>query len=163
MDDQIPERFSIDAWRTAGFAGFTPLLSLDAAKVPPRPGVYVMLRPSVAEPVFEPTSCGGWFKGKDPSVPASVLAANWVAGTHTVYIGKAGTSLSRRLTDYRNFGQGRTVGHWGGRLIWHLADRAELLVCWRSITDADPGAEESRLIDDFRAHRGARPFANLRD
>lgn len=165
MDDSsTPDRFSADGWRQLGFGGFTPLLALDRSQVPNAPGVYVVLRPTDAPPVFDAVSSGGWFKGRDPSVSSSMLAANWVDSTHTIYIGKAGTSLAQRLIAYRNFGQGRAVGHWGGRLVWHLADRSDLLACWTTTApDVDPGQEESRLIDAFRKRLGTRPFANLRD
>jgi hypothetical protein len=155
-------RFSIDGWRAAGYTGFVPLLALAPGGAPARPGVYVVLRPSVGEPVFEASS-GGWFKGKDPNVSMATLSANWVAATQTVYIGKAGTSLAERLKAYRSFGHGRPAGHWGGRMIWQLADRQQLLACWTTIADDDPAHEESRLIAAFRDVYGDRPFANLKD
>lgn len=130
----IDQRFTFAGWKDAGFSGFVPLLSPAVGQAPGRPGVYAVLRTSTSEPTFEPSS-GGWFKGKDPNVPASTLDANWVPGAETVYIGKASTSLAQRLKAYQSFGRGKPVAHWGGRLIRQLADRNELLACWATVSD----------------------------
>jgi hypothetical protein len=57
------------------------------------------------------------------------LIANWVDGAEVVYIGKA-DQLKRRLTQFADFGGGKPIGHWGGRLIWQLHEyrRAALRV-----------------------------------
>lgn len=57
---------------------------------------------------------GGFFKGKNPNVSIQELNSNWIDGEHIVYIGKA-TELCRRLRQYMSFGQGKNIGHWGGR------------------------------------------------
>jgi hypothetical protein len=79
---------------------------------------------------FAERSCGGWFKGKDPTVPQEDLTANWVDDAEVVYIGKA-DQLKRRLTQFADFGAGKPVGHWGGRLIWQLTNVDRLLVAWK--------------------------------
>ena len=68
---------------------------------------------------FAERSCGGWFKGKEPTVANAALVANWVENAEVVYIGKA-DQLKRRQTQFADFGIGKPVGHWGGRLIWQL-------------------------------------------
>ena len=60
-------------------------------------------------------------------------------------------------------GAGEPVGHWGGRLIWQLADSGGLCVAWHTISwSEDARAYEKRLLAQFAArYRGVRPFANL--
>ena len=57
-------------------------------------------------------------------------------------------------------GQGKPVGHWGGRLIWQLGNHADLLVCWRATTEEPRRVEESMLAA-LEIHYGRLPFANL--
>ena len=59
-----------------------------------------------------------------------------------------------------SFGKGSNVGHWGGRLVWQLADSDQLLVAWKQ-TEEDPRQVEKDMIKEFRNQYGARPFANL--
>lgn len=157
---------SIDALAGAGFAGFVPLLTLDTARVPPRPGLYVVIRTTTDAPCFLDASVGGWFKGKDPSVPVARLEARWLATTPVVYIGKAGggtsaSHLAGRLAQYRRFCRGEPVGHWGGRLICQLVDMPDLLVAWRPSAGSHR-SEDTAAIDEFKAQYGQYPFANLR-
>lgn len=152
------------AFSLAEFTGFVPFSELSTSVVPTGPGVYVVTRPASTPPVFLPQSPAGWFKGKDPGVPLSELQASWVPGESVVYIGKANAGASgkrglrKRLDEYRRHGAGQPVGHWGGRLIWQLADSAELLVGWREEPDAR--ALEKAMIAEFVAMHGKRPFAN---
>ena len=148
--------------KDAGFKGFIPVSALrerGLKMIPDVPGVYMVLRVSEGAPEFLETGSGGHFKGKNPNVPVAELAANWVDGTPVVYIGKA-TSLRKRISQYVRFGQGKPVGHWGGRYIWQLADAPDLLFCGREV-DGDPDAVETELIRAFREAYGSRPFANL--
>jgi hypothetical protein len=92
----------------------------------------------------------------------------WVDDTIVVYIGKAGkdgssATLQSRLRQYFGFGQGKNVGHWGGRLIWQLKNSADLVVCWKALPTADPRTVEAELIQDFASKFSNRPFANLAD
>ena len=96
------------------------------------------------------------------------LKSNWVDKTIVVYIGKAGSdtssaTLKSRLKQYFCFGQGKNIGHWGGRLIWQLASSNNLVVCWKSLSSEDPRIFEGKLIKDFVTQYGNRPFANLAD
>lgn len=157
----MTDRYSTEGWRQAGYSGFVALATLDTSRVPSGPGTYAVLREPLEPVQFTATSSGGRFKGKDPAVDPAQLASNWVTDTETLYIGKA-TTLSQRLGQFRDFGNGRPAGHWGGRYIWQLADSRSLLICW-SVSTGDPRSVEQQLIADFVAAHGARPFANLRD
>lgn len=152
---------------SAGFDGFVRLATLDPQAVPREPGVYVVVRESSDPPAFLDTSEGGRFKGKNPTVPRPLLEGAWVPGALALYVGKAsGGQQDRRglrkcLEEYRRHGAGEPVGHWGGRYVWQLRDRDELLVTWKPTPEEDPEVVESALIGDFTAqHHGARPFAN---
>lgn len=152
------------AFQLIGFEGFVPFSELPTSPVPTGSGVYVVTRPAATPPIFLPRSPAGWFKGKDPSIELAELETSWVPGEPVLYIGKANIGvtgkrgLRKRLDEYRRHGAGQPVGHWGGRMIWQLADSADLLVGWRPETDAR--AVERAMIADFRAMYGKRPFAN---
>jgi hypothetical protein len=148
----------------AGFVSFHQLRNGALDEVPVKGGVYVVLRMSKDEPAFLDESCGGHFKGKNPTELVEVLRAKWVAGTAAIYVGK-GDNLRQRLKQYADFGAGRPVGHWGGRYIWQLADRDDLVVAWRPCqADQTAVAFESKLVTLFKRENGGRlPFANIAD
>lgn len=127
------------------------------------PGVYLILRRSIEPPIFLEKGTGGEFKGIDPNVPVGLLKEKWVEGTEIIYIGKAGTSLRKRLRTYMRFGIGLPAPHKGGRYIWQLADSKDLLVCWKVLPDdIDPESIEKMMIEKFVEMHGKFPFANLR-
>lgn len=143
----------------AGFSDWMPVENIKKFDCwPEGPGVYIV-RYRRSEPCFSERSCGGWFKGRDPSVPTESLTANWVTGAEIVYIGKA-NKLRRRLRELIRFGQGHAIGHWGGRLMWQLESPSDLEVAWLETPDRDPREVESELITAFRAQTGQPPFAN---
>jgi hypothetical protein len=147
-------RASLEA---AGFEGWLPFAAIRTSACPSAGGVYVITYAGPAN--FVERSCGGWFKGKDPTVPSDALLANWVEGAEVVYIGKA-DQLKRRLRQFADFGAGKPIGHWGGRLIWQLANPQALLVAWKETPGRVPAEVESDLIAAFRRHHGKPPFAN---
>jgi len=155
---------SLDSLKKAGFRGFNTVAEMKdglCMRLPDFPGVYIIFRYDDTAPKFLQVGSGGFFKGKDPNVSIAELQANWVPEAHVVYIGKA-TSLKKRLGQYMRFGDGKNVGHWGGRYIWQLADADDLIVCTK-LTEEDPRAVEADLIQDFISQYGQRPFANLKD
>lgn len=141
----------------AGFRAWVRFEEVRSADCPAAGGVYVVAYGGA--PQFASESCGGWFKGKNPSISAEALSANWVEGAEVVYIGKADV-LKRRLTEFADFGAGKPIGHWGGRLIWQLDDVAALRVAWKETPGRVPAMVEASLIAEFRRSYGKPPFAN---
>ena len=164
---------TIDDLKKAGFEGFCSVEKLrdDLSGIPAVASVYMVVYQGNGMPEFLEVGTGGLKRKKDksgklkiinPNVPVSELKSNWVKDTCVVYIGKA-TTLSKRISQYLKFGNGKSIGHWGGRLIWQIKDSKDLQICWKPV-DADPREEEMRLIADFkRQYGGKRPFANLQD
>lgn len=153
----------IEEFKKAGFSDFKKMAELfnDSSMIPDTNGVYLVLNADNKPGEFLPIGTGGYFKGKNPNLSLAELNANWVNNTKVVYIGKA-TSLKSRLRQYFRFGQGKNVGHYGGRLIWQLIYSKELIVCWKSM-NSDPREYEAELIRQFVSVYGCRPFANLKD
>jgi hypothetical protein len=164
-------RHDLEAAGFTGWRTWDQLRSTEFVDVPCKPGAYVVLRASTGDPAFLHSSLGGWCKGQDPSVSIERLGDEWVPGAHVVYIGKADyrsrrrpiEGLRKRLWEFARFGAGETIGHRGGRLIWQLADSAELLVAWHEVTwDETARDYEKRLLHHFaNLNSGRRPFANL--
>jgi hypothetical protein len=142
-----------------GFVGWVPFSAIKASACPSSGGVYVITYSGGNPEGYAERSCGGWFKGKDPTVSAEALTANWVDGAEVVYIGKA-DKLKRRLAQFADFGAGRSVGHWGGRLIWQLPSVEKLLVAWNETPGRVPADVEAELIRAFRHTHGKPPFVN---
>jgi hypothetical protein len=155
-----------DVLRAAGFSGFLTFRELRQdggyATVPTSGGVYVVLRRDGQPPEFADVSAGGHFKRRDPTVPIGALEARWIDGATVLYVGKA-NALRRRLREFSEFGLGRPIGHWGGRLIWQLVDAPDLVLAWKTARPGeDPFTMEARWIHRFREEHGGRvPFANL--
>ena len=154
----------IEEIKNAGFTGFKKMseLFLDSSMLPDNKGVYFILNLDNKPGEFLAVGTGGYFKGKNPNVSLKELKSNWVVNTKVVYIGKA-TSLKSRLRQYFGFGQGKNIGHYGGRFIWQLKYSKDLVVCWKSLLTDEPRAFEANLIKIFVSKFGKRPFANLVD
>jgi len=161
---------SLDDIKRNGFVGFRTMQELfaDSSPLPSTKGIYLILKIDSKEPTYLDIGTGGHFKGKNPNVSLQELEKNWIDKTIVIYIGKAGgesskATLKSRLKQYFGFGQGRSVGHWGGRLIWQLEGSNNLVVCWKALPNADPRSEEGHLIKTFVSQFSNRPFANLKD
>jgi len=159
---------SIDKIKEAGFSGFEKMsdLFINSSSVPKVKGVYLILNPNFKKAEYLQIGTGGYFKGRNPNIMIDELKENWVDKSLVVYIGKAGSqtgkaTLHSRLKQYFGFGQGKNIGHWGGRLIWQLKNSNELIVCWKSLQDGDPRLVENKIIKDFISKFSKRPFANL--
>lgn len=165
----MPNMFkTIEDIEEQGFVGFMKISDLmeDSRMIPHKPGVYMVLHTAPNAPTFiNPGTCG-FFKGKDPNKSESFLLQNWLEDTVVVYIGKAGgignkATLSKRLRMYLRFGQGKPVGHYGGRLIWQIENSGDLLICWNTMISDEPRNVESELIRDFVKCYKKKPFANI--
>jgi hypothetical protein len=160
----------IDEIKKAGFIGFKKMseLFIDNSFLPKEKGVYLILNPNYKKTEFLQIGSGGYFKGKNPNVSIEELKSNWVNDSLVIYIGKAGGDTSKatlysRLKQYFSFGQGKNIGHWGGRLIWQLKNSSDLIVCWKPLLNDDPRNIERHLLKNFITKFSKRPFANLTD
>lgn len=151
------------------FVGGIPIAELQEScdKVPAERGVYLVVRKSKQPVNFLETSSGGHFKGRDPSVPISVLKERWLKRPKVLYIGKAGGTNNRatiqdRLRLFMRFGLGRRCAHWGGRYIWQLADAKDLVVYWKPALRQEPRHVEKELLSEFFQTYDQLPFANLK-
>lgn len=159
---------NIDEIKKAGFIGFKKISALfvDISSIPKTRGVYLVLNPNFKKAEYLQIGTGGHFKGRNPNVSFDELKSNWVDNSLVVYIGKAGgetssATLHSRLKQYFSFGQGKNIGHWGGRLIWQLKNSSDLIVCWKPLQNDDPRSFEKQLIKKFVTEFSKRPFANL--
>ena len=153
-----------------GFSGFLSIeyLRNNLDQIPNLAGVYAIILPEGFKKNFLVKGSGGFFKGRDPNLNEGALEVEWVKQSNIIYFGKAGGSsssatLRKRLKQYFDFGAGKAVGHYGGRLIWQIHNSEDLLVAWKAIPDEEPAVAETRLIQTFRNQFGQRPFANLKD
>jgi hypothetical protein len=158
-------RFDVEDLEESGFSGFIPVrdLTSDPRAVPATRGVYVVVRPTAELPIFLHLNPGSWFKGKDPTVPVSVLEKEWVPGAKTLYVG-SGANLRERiglLVEFSRAGRSASVFHYGGRLLWQIANGQDLLVAWRT-APIGIGSIERDLVIEFKEIYGEYPFANLR-
>jgi len=158
---------NIEEIKKSGFEGFKTVKSLwkNSASVPKKMGVYLVLNPEYRNPEFIIPGVGGFFKGKDPNVTLEELEKKHVEDSMVVYIGKAGgidssATLYFRISQYLKFGQGKNIGHYGGRYIWQLANYRDLIFCWKAITES-PRIAEIELMAEFKQQFNAMPFANL--
>ena len=155
------DRSSLQAQGFGGFVTFEQLWEMWLDLMSKGAGVYAVLREKDAAPTFLDRNPGGWFKDRDPTVPIEMLEAKWVEAAYPIYFGKA-DNLQRRLKEYARFGRGEKVAHWGGRYIWQLADSADLVVAWKKCEEDEFALTlESQLLEEFRVHYGALPFANI--
>lgn len=155
-------RFDRPSLEATGFVGWIPFGLLKSSNCPSTGGVYVVTLEASSPPAFAERSCGGWFKGKDPTVSREALLLNWVDDAEVVYIGKA-DQLRRRLRQFADFGSGKPVGHWGGRLIWQLSNADMLRIAWKETPGEVPLVVEAELLTAFRDVYGKPPFANNPD
>jgi len=159
-------RADLEEFGFTGFVRVSYLRKRGYSSIPARMGVYLVVRESMKPPLFLQRSVGGCFHGKDPTVPIDSLRQNWVDGAYVVYIGKAGSlgsvaTLRSRLSMYIRFGMGIPAAHYGGRLIWQLAECDELVLAWKPLSAEDPRKVEQGLIQEFQRAYGKMPFANL--
>lgn len=159
---------NIESIKEAGFTGFKSVSDLwnDHSAIPNEKGVYLIINPKYETKQFLSKGVGGFFKEKNPNVSLEVLANNWVENSFVVYIGQAGgngsaATLRKRLKQYLDFGKGKPVGHYGGRLIWQIQHHSELLIAWKVLKNEDPKIIERQFINDFTGNYGRMPFANL--
>lgn len=159
---------SIESIKNNGFNGFKTIaeLNYDNSVIPKKRGVYLVLIPTIEMPEFLSIGTGGFFKGRNPNIPVNQLKMKWVDDTRVIYIGKAGNltgnaTLYSRLNQYLRFGQGKNIGHWGGRLIWQIKDSSKLIICWKPVPNIDPREYEKQLLNDFISQYSKLPFANI--
>jgi hypothetical protein len=150
-----------------GFAGFRSFDQLDINRVPRAPGIYVVLKPEGFERAFLAKSVGTRFKKRDPSLPHPALEAEVDRERGCLYIGKAGPGstgnrgLRKHIQEFTDFGRGKPVSHWDGRLIWQLADSRSLIIAWKELGAEELNHAEAAYHAEFIRIYGKLPFANV--
>lgn len=152
----------IDALEPGGSHGFIPVSQLRECKcqcVSEASGIYLTVLPESMKVSFLECSPAGHFKGRDPTVGEDCLRGRWVPDAPVLYVGSS-AHLRKRLNRFLDFGYGCAVGHWGGRLVWQIANAQDLLIVWHPChahTEV-----EAEALSRFRRAHGRLPFANLR-
>lgn len=158
--------FTREGLSALGFAGFIRFLGVDLDLIPAEPGVYAVLRENDSRPTFLEHNPAGRFKGRNPTEPVADLEIDWPDGAHCVYIGKVAAGrrgkrhLRQRVKEFRQYGDGRPVGHAGGRRIWQLSDADTFILAWLITRDRGPEDIEGELIRAFVTEHGKRPIGN---
>jgi len=153
-----------------GFEGFRTVAQLYAdgcEEIPNLRGIFAIVRESLDPPKFLARSSATRFRDTDPTLPVAELEQLWVPGAQILCFARARgpgvrSRLKQRVKRYLRFGHGRHVAHWGGRAVWQLSDRSDLLVAWKPTPKDDPARAENEYQAEFERHYGALPFANLR-
>ena len=169
-----PLKLEADRKLLDGFEGWLAVSTLrnriqrgERLGMPDEAGVYAVVLPSLGDGRFEDETSAGRYQGRNPRVSRQELQTAWVPNTQVVYVGRTGRRgggrhLEKRIEDLVRFGQGEDgVPHYGGKRLWHLSERENLLVGWK-VTENSTG-EEVRLQGQFKARHRMLPFANERE
>lgn len=95
------------------------------------------------------------------------MESEWIEDADVLYLGKAGPGstgnrgLRKRIQEFADFGRGKPVGHWGGRLLWQLAESPSLIIAWKELSAADVDSAEAAYQAEFVRLYGGLSFANL--
>ena len=100
------------------------------------------------------------------------LFGNWIEDADILYIGRAGginkngkvsnATLKDRIIALLLFGNGKRVGHWGGRYIWQHSESYDFRIYWYVCKDDENPVElEKKLLEEFVIEYQRLPFANL--
>lgn len=162
--------------QSAHFRGFVPLMTLTRADVlgplgnADVEGVYVVLREASSTPEF--------IEDDHPNPRPPVMATERVAkrwpeeNPAVLYIGKAPlraakrgkrNGLANRILEFQKCGFSGGANHFGGRLVWRIADRDSLLICWKCLPEGTAADVESLMIEGFKKsnRKNFPPFANI--
>lgn len=165
--------YSLTELQLFGFQGFDLLSNWDTEQIFARygrdiEGVYVVARESMATPRFKDE----FHHRPRPKVWTDGEAAQrWVEGVQTLYFGKGPLrspkpngkrdGLANRIEELRAHGLERGSNHYGGKLLWQLADSEDLLLGWKPVKEGTSGQVESGLILGFKRLIGQQPYANV--
>ncbi len=122
------------------------------------PGVYIVGLPeSIPEPPIDDDLLNQWLArlpgltvdGERPTVKSirARLASFWIPDTSVLYVGRAGTSVARRVAQYYRTPLGDRAPHAGGHWLKTLRCLPDLIVSWARTND--PSISEARLLDAF--------------
>lgn len=155
-DFLIPNSWDRAGLESVGFEKFIPFIGLTVDQLPPRRGVYAVLRLSTERPALIETNV--IIRRKAYTVER--LEDKWLDGQTIVYIGMAEPvdGLYGRLGDFSK----QSSSHTGGRALWQLADSRDLVAAWVETPDHIAEVLEKSYLRTFKAKFGRYPFANWR-
>ncbi|MDZ5146295.1 hypothetical protein [Microbacterium testaceum] len=154
---QLPALWDRAGLEAVGFVGFVTFAEIPTADIPPRPGIYVVLRTAAAAPDIRESTVA---RAGSPYA-LDDLRGRWIGETPILYIGKADAKAGGLRTRLRQYAR-RGSSHQGGRSIWQLAEHAELLVAWVQTPGENPEEVEIGYRAAFACRFGGCPFANRR-
>lgn len=161
----------------AHFQGFVPIKSSTRADVLGPPGsadvegVYVVVRPARTVPEFIEDDHPA---PRPPVMGTPEVSKRWpIESPEILYIGKAPlrgkegdprrNGLANRILEFQKCGLFGRTNHFGGRLVWRIADRDSLLVCWKCLPEDTAEDVESLMVEGFKeaSRQKLAPFANI--
>jgi hypothetical protein len=156
MTIPFPTTWDRPGLEALNFEGYVPLIGLDAQLLPPRRGIYVVLREATIPPEFVDANP----IRRKKAYTVARLEEKTTGQLPIVYLGSA--DGKEGLRDRVGVFSRQSSSHTGGRALWQLKDADLLIVAWKETPDEVSEVVEKRWLVEFKRKYGAYPLANWR-